>query len=250
MGNKRQYGLVAEIGLNTRLKGAHSVTLTAQIGEYFVPFVHHGPSKKIYLPVAIGAGFSLRASNHALLQSALPARIGDGTTWTNICRECPEVDPSLMPVHGGMWVLDPGMTHTFDGFSMRSGEHEPFVVEPEHLGPGGSRSIIEFYRREWIDRNGMCGDDQTRKRPSASHLPAADLGGCGEPQCECAELTFAPKATLIARIHLVAREEMAGLLAADGIRLDGNTDLSWKFPHYRYDHADDPLRLFLHVAAE
>lgn len=239
MGKKRQYGLFTEVGLNTYPEGAHCVTLSAQIGEYTVPFVHHGPSKSIYLPVAIGAGFSLRATDHTLLKSALPARIGDGTTWTNVCRECPEVDPSLMPVHGGMWVLDPGMTHAFDGFSMRSDEHEPFVVVPEHLGPGGSRSIIEFYRREWIDRSGARGDGQT-----------ADLGGCGEPQCECAELTFAPKATLIARIHLVAREEMAGLLAADGIRLDGNTDQSWKFPHYRFDNPDDPLRLFLHVAAE
>ncbi len=250
MGKKPQYGLAAEVRLNVRPGRSYGLTVSAQIGEYFVPFVYHGPSRSLYLPVAVGAGFSLRVSDQTSLPSALPARIGDGTTWTNVCRECPEVDPSLMPVHGGMWVLGPGMTHEFDSFLMRSGEHEPFVVEPEHLGPDGNRNIIELYRRAWVDSRGMRGDGQAQEQVSDSQLSAADLGGCGDAQCECAELTFSPKATLIARIHLMAREQMAELLTADGIRIDGNSDRSWRFPHYHFDNPNDPLRLFLNVEVE
>src|ERR1700704_1441430 len=92
-----KYCFVPTVRFNLDPEAFDGVKLFAKVNGYAVPFVQDTSTGDLYLPVVPNAGFALHVANYTHTLAAFPARIGDGTNWTNVFRECSIIDPNVMP---------------------------------------------------------------------------------------------------------------------------------------------------------
>lgn len=223
-------------------KDGSTVTLYACIGKRFAPFVLH-QSGDLYLPLVDGETFSLRVINRTPAHIALPVRVGDGTTWTNLWRECPITEPASMPSIGGMWELQMFDTNSvfgprpwtisINGFVLPDGvEHFGFSNANEALNVGHRLNTIEVYYRALLEYGTSAVPGTTDVTCSLSEN--SRLLTPGDHARHEGGNSYEQQATLLGVIKLASRHRLAAKLAEAGIKLNANDASRWSPSRLRF----------------
>ena len=227
------------------------VLASASIDHRRVVFVENTDTGEIYLPVVPGRGFEVVVSNDTPAIVAFPARIGNGTDWTNVYRGCPVIDPALMPSEGGMWETRPGHRQVIDGFQLPHGRQEPFVIAASGatVGQDDNLNTIEVYYRPPVNPVAQINEPApilpfgavARGSRSAGSIESDVTVASGPVQQGARIITglgYQPTATRLVQARLVSRAWMAMELFAHGINLLPRDNVDWEPGSIKRNYGD------------